>query len=127
MGTRRTHGLPALGLAIFTLLSGMASVAVQAQVPCSSPLGIAESVEGSVTVRRADAPQLRRLEQGDVLCADDRIQVDALSRAALSLDHFGVLRIDQKSIIQLPSPPATGVRALFELIRGAALFFSSDP
>ena len=118
---------PALNYVTLALLAWPTVAGAQPQVSCSNPIGVVVSIEGNVSIKRAGLSQWQHLSFGDTLCPEDRIYVDERSRAALTLDSFGVLRLDQNSVVQLPAAAPTEARSLFEMIGGALHFFSNDP
>jgi tetratricopeptide (TPR) repeat protein len=103
------------------------SADAQDQIPCASPTGIIESVQGTVEIRRQDDRMPRPAALGDAVCPGDAIWVGEYGRAALVLvETSEVIRLDQNTAIRLPVA-AGQERPLLDLIMGVVQFFSNHP
>jgi len=103
------------------------SVHAQDQVPCDSAIGIIESLQGIVEVRRQNDRLWRAAKLGERVCPDDAIRVGEYGRAALALAETNeVLRLDQNTTIRLPAA-AGQERPLLDLVMGVVQFFSNHP
>jgi tetratricopeptide (TPR) repeat protein len=98
----------------------------RAQAPCAPVAARVVSVQGAVELRRAgtDAWAPAMLEDG--LCSGDALRVAEASRAALALANDSLLRLDQRTTLQLGGG-AEEARSLLELLFGAVYFFSHRP
>jgi Tfp pilus assembly protein PilF len=83
-------------------------------------------VEGLVEVRRSATTAWVALAAGDRVCTDDLIRVESSSRATLVLPDGGTLKLDERSVLNLPEPPS-GIGSLIELLRGIIHVISRDP
>ncbi|HSC15962.1 MAG TPA: FecR domain-containing protein, partial [Gammaproteobacteria bacterium] len=83
-------------------------------------------VEGLVEVRRRATAAWVALAAGDRVCTDDLIRVESSSRATLVLPDGGTLKLDERSVLNLPEPPS-GIDSLIELLRGIIHVISRDP
>ena len=84
------------------------------------------AIEGRVEIRRSATTNWVALAAGDRVCTGDSLQADASSRATLVLPDGGVVRLDERSVLNLPEPPS-GVGSLLELLRGIIHVISRDP
>jgi tetratricopeptide (TPR) repeat protein len=102
------------------------SGAGRAQAPCEPPAARVVSIQGAVELRRAgtDVWTSAMLEQA--LCIGDALRVGQASRAALALANDSILRLDQRTTLQLRGI-AEEERSLLELLLGAVYFFSHRP
>jgi Tfp pilus assembly protein PilF len=84
------------------------------------------SIEGRVEIRRSGGSDWVPLAAGEHACTGDSLQADGSSRATLVLPDGGVVRLDERSVLNLPEPPS-GLGSLLELLRGIIHVISRDP
>ncbi|MDH3451355.1 MAG: hypothetical protein OEN20_02970, partial [Gammaproteobacteria bacterium] len=91
--------LPGAAAALF-LMTAPAPVSY-AQQPCTTPAGRIVSAQGVITVKPVDGGDARPARRLAEVCQGDAIRAGFRSRAAVSLVNGSVLRIDQRSSVQL--------------------------
>ena len=114
-------GLGALGVLI------IASTPVYAA--CTEPAATARivSIDNIVELKEAADSSFARASLKALVCQGDSIRVGAFSRATVAFLRSGLrLTIEQNTEWLVRQPAAPG-RSLIELIRGAILFFTSQP
>lgn len=122
--TQRTRQWPwRLALAI---LCSWPAAGVHAARSCAEWSAALTSVEGTVEVRSASAPEWRAAVSGDRVCTGDSVRAEAASRATLLLPDESTIRVAEHSVLVLPEPPA-GDGTLIELLRGLIHVISRDP
>ena len=110
-----------LGLAVLWPIDG-----AYAARSCEAWSAEVSVVEGRVEVRRSATTAWVALAAGDRVCTDDLIRVESSSRATLVLPDGGTLKLDERSVLNLPEPPS-GTDSLIELLRGIIHVISRDP
>lgn len=102
--------------------------ASHAQPSCDTPAGRIVSAQGRVTVKSADGGSVRPAKRLTEVCQGDAISAGFRSRAAVSLVNGSVLRVDQRSSIQVDEISAKEeASSLLRLISGVVQFFSRKP
>jgi tetratricopeptide (TPR) repeat protein len=120
---RRVLSAAAVTLCLLVLLS---SGPGRAQAPCAPPAARVVSLQGAVELRRAGTDLWTPAMLEDGLCIGDALRVGEASRAALALANDSILRLDQRTTLQLRGV-AEEERSLLELLFGAVYFFSHRP
>jgi tetratricopeptide (TPR) repeat protein len=107
----------------------VASVAsAGAAASCTPLVGELVSVEGQVEIRRSDATDWQKAQQGDALCQNDSVHVGDKSRAAIALINDTILRLDQSTtlnLVEVTRDPEE--RSFVDLVLGALQAFSRSP
>jgi Tfp pilus assembly protein PilF len=93
---------------------------------CEIWSAVVSVVEGRVEVRRSATTAWVALAAGDRVCTDDLVRVENASRATLVLPDGGTLKLDERTVLNLPEPPS-GIGSLIELLRGIIHVISRDP
>jgi tetratricopeptide (TPR) repeat protein len=102
--------------------------ASHAQPSCDTPAGRIVSAQGRVTVRSADGGRVRPAKRLAEVCQGDAISAGFRSRAAVSLVNGSVLRVDQRSSVQVEEISAREeASSLLRLFSGVVQFFSRKP
>jgi tetratricopeptide (TPR) repeat protein len=102
------------------------SGAGRAQAPCEPPAARVVSIQGAVELKRAGTDVWTPAMLEEALCIGDALRVGQASRAALALANDSILRLDQRTTLQLRGI-AEEERSLLELLFGAVYFFSHRP
>ena len=90
---------------------------------CEQWVAKAVSVQGVVEVQRTGQTQWEPVQLNDTFCPGDKIRVDDMSRADLTLVNQPVLRLDQNTSITLGGVKEKRT-SVIDLVKGAAHFFS---
>jgi tetratricopeptide (TPR) repeat protein/opacity protein-like surface antigen len=126
---RVLEGSPWAGRILFLVGLVVASVASAGAAESCAPLvGELVSVEGQVEIRRADATDWQKAQQGDSLCQRDSVHVGDKSRAAIALINDTILRLDQSTtlnLVEVTRDPEE--RSFVDLVLGALQAFSRSP
>src|SRR5918992_1667808 len=120
---RRVLSASTVTLCLLVLLS---SGPARAQGPCEPPAARVVSVQGTVELKRAGTDVWTPAMLEEALCIGDALRVGRASRAALALANDSLLRLDQRTTLQLRGI-AEQERSLLELLFGAVYFFSHQP
>src|SRR5688572_88753 len=124
---RRIRSSPMLGAVASLGLAALCPIGdAYAARSCEAWSAEVSVVEGRVEVRRSATTAWVALAAGDRVCTDDLIRVESSSRATLVLPDGGTLKLDERSVVNLPEPPS-GIDSLIELLRGIIHVISRDP
>lgn len=82
-------------------------------------------VSGRVELRRANQDQWQAAHVGDALAPGDRLRTRAESRAALQLSDRSVIRLDERTTLELQRPRSHEKRR-FRLSIGSLFFFNRE-
>src|ERR1700752_4789741 len=126
---RALEGSPWAGRMSFLVGLFVASVArARAAGSCTPLVGELVSVEGQVEIRRSEATDWQKAQQGDALCQNDSVHVGDKSRAAIALINDTILRLDQSTtlnLVEVTRDPEE--RSFVDLVLGALQAFSRSP
>jgi tetratricopeptide (TPR) repeat protein len=117
--------LASLGILLGLLGSLIFPNAVTAEA-CEAWVAKAESVQGSVQVRRAGETQWTPVQRHDTFCPGAIIRVQKRSRVAIVAQNETVYRLDENTTITITAPEQQQTFWL-NLRQGAAYFFSRVP
>ncbi len=98
---------------------------VQAQTPsaATNQAGLVLTIEGTVEVARAGTTAWNAADTNLTLAFGDSLRTGPRSRATVRLSDFSVLRVNEKTVLQI-RPQVDGQGSLLDLQAGSSYFFN---